>query len=280
MIPYLLPCLYLLVPLVACAVAIHWFERITQRRLSTRFGWSSVLWTGWLGTPIHETSHLLMCPVFRHRVDEVAFFEPDRKSGRLGYVRHSFREGNWFEEMGNLFIGTAPLMGGSIVLLALLYVFYPDAATAAWEASANSVSSSSQGLPHETEMEAGTSVWQRMWDQTGSMATQLLTDANWTKPRWWIFLYLVLCVGSHMAPSQSDYRGSLKGSLIAVAVSLALLALLSLFQVDAKSFSEAVSAVGAPLLTVLALATVLCGLATLVVVILTSVLPVRPASLH
>ena len=100
-------------------MVIHWFEQIIQRRLSTRFGWNSVLWTGWLGTPIHESSHLLMCPVFRHRIDEVAFFEPDRKSGRLGYVRHSFHQGNWFEEMGNLFIGIAPLMGGSLVLLIL-----------------------------------------------------------------------------------------------------------------------------------------------------------------
>lgn len=280
MIPYLLPCLYLLIPLAVCAAAIHWFERIIQRRLSTRFGWNSVLWTGWLGTPIHETSHVLMCPVFRHRIDEVAFFEPDRKSGRLGYVRHSFHPGNWFEEMGNLFIGIAPLLGGSLVLLTLLSIFYPDAAKAAWESG--SIPETQLTMP--IEMEATTSidssslsdgVWQRLWLQTRAMISNLLAAADWTKPRWWIFLYLVLCVGSHMAPSRSDYQGSLKGGLISLAVFTGLIALLSIIQVNAKSFSDAIAAVGAPLLSILALATGLCGLSTLLVVILTSLLPAK-----
>ena len=110
----------LLAPFVAFALVIHWFERITQQRLAERFGWRSVMWTGWLGTPIHELSHAAMCVLFRHRVDDIALFEPDRESGRLGYVKHSFRRGNWFEEIGNLFIGIAPLIGGSIALAALL----------------------------------------------------------------------------------------------------------------------------------------------------------------
>ncbi len=280
MTPYLLPCLSLLVPLVVCAAAIHWFERIIQHRLSTRFGWNSVLWTGWLGTPIHETSHVLMCPVFRHRIDEVAFFEPDRKSGRLGYVRHSFHQGNWFEEMGNLFIGIAPLLGGSLVLLVLLALFYPDAAKAAWEPA--SFSQDSLTIPGEVETTmssvrspAPDRVWQTLGLQTRAMSSNLLAAADWTKPRWWIFLYLVLCVGSHMAPSRSDYHGSLKGSLITVAVLVSLLALLWVFEVDAKAFSNAIATAGAPLLGILALATGLCGLSTVLVVILTSLLPAK-----
>ena len=280
MIPFLLPCLYLLVPLVVCALAIHWFERIIQRRLSSRFGWKSVLWTGWLGTPIHETSHVLMCPVFRHRIDEVAFFEPDPKSGRLGYVRHSFHQGNWFEEMGNLFIGVAPLLGGSLVLLTLLYVFYPEAATATWESTSNQSSqlvtpSELDGTFSDSIPRSQNGIWQRLWLQTSAMVSQLLSVADWTKARWWIFLYLVLCVGSHMAPSKSDYQGSLKGGLIATAVFAGLIALLWLTQVDAKAFANAIATVGAPLLSVLALATALCGLSTLLVVVLTGILPTK-----
>ena len=66
-----------LAPFVGFALIIHWLERITQRRLVERFGWHSVLWTGWLGTPIHELSHAFMCRVFQHRIDEIALFEPD-----------------------------------------------------------------------------------------------------------------------------------------------------------------------------------------------------------
>jgi len=283
LISYLLSCLSLLAPLVVCAIAIHWFERIIQSRLSARFGWNSVLWTGWLGTPIHESSHVLMCPVFRHRVDEVAFFEPDRKSGRLGYVRHSFHQGNWFEEMGNLFIGVAPLIGGSLVLLTLLFLFYPDAATAAWTATSAADTSLSTPLEIEpaTPSQFSTSpshVWQQAWLRTSAMVSQLINFDNWTKPRWWVFLYLVLCVGSHMAPSKSDYQGALKGTLITAAMFLATLAILATLQVDAQAFANGIAAVGAPLISVLALAMVLCGIATLLVVMLTSLIPARNRS--
>lgn len=286
MIPYLLPCLYLLVPLVVCALAIHWFERIIQRRLSTRFGWSSVLWTGWLGTPIHESSHLLMCPVFRHRIDEVAFFEPDRKSGRLGYVRHSFHQGNWFEEMGNLFIGIAPLIGGSLVLLALLFVFYPDAANAAWMATAvpenlPTIPVDGQAAAASDALSSSNGIWEQLWLRTTGMLSSLLTLANWTGPRWWIFLYLVLCVGSHMAPSKSDYQGSLKGALITAGIFIGLIALLYAIQFDVKVFADLVLAVSAPLISILALAVALCGISTSLIVALTSLIPMKtgpPAS--
>ena len=280
MIPYLLPCLYLLVPLVVCALAIHWFERIIQRRLSTRFGWSSVLWTGWLGTPIHESSHLLMCPVFRHRIDEVAFFEPDRKSGRLGYVRHSFHQGNWFEEMGNLFIGIAPLIGGSLVLLALLFVFYPDAANAAWMATAvpenlPTIPVDGQAAAASDALSSSNGIWEQLWLRTTGMLSSLLTLANWTGPRWWIFLYLVLCVGSHMAPSKSDYQGSLKGALITAGIFIGLIALLYAIQFDVKVFADLVLAVSAPLISILALAVALCGISTSLIVALTSLIPMK-----
>lgn len=283
LISYLLPCLSLLAPLVVCAMAIHWFERIIQNRLSTRFGWNSVLWTGWLGTPIHESSHVLMCPVFRHRVDEVAFFEPDRQSGRLGYVRHSFHQGNWFEEMGNLFIGVAPLIGGSLVLLTLLTLFYPDAANAAWTATSATDNHLSAPLEIDTgsvnDSSASPSrVWHQLWLRTSAMVSQLMNVDNWTQPRWWVFLYLVLCVGSHMAPSKSDYQGALKGSLITAAVFIAALVILTMLQVDAESFADGIAAVGAPLISVLALAMVLCGISTLLVVLLTSLIPARNRS--
>ncbi len=106
-----------LLPMAFFAIAVHWLEHFIQSRLATRFGWRSVLVTGWLGTPIHELSHAAMCLLFRHRIDEIQLFDPDVREGRLGYVRHSYRKGNWFEEAGNVLIGTAPLIGGSVVLM-------------------------------------------------------------------------------------------------------------------------------------------------------------------
>ena len=248
-----------LAPFVVFAIIIHLFEGLTQRRLAERFGWSSVMWTGWLGTPIHELSHAAMCWLFRHRVDEIALFEPDRQSGRLGYVRHSFRRGNWFEEVGNLFIGIAPLVGGSLVLSLLLWLFYPTAA-------ATGISSS------RTIHQSG-GLLSQVWVVATHIGGEVLAWRNLNTSRFWIFMYLVLCVGSHMAPSRSDYQGAARGALLAGGFVLVATFLMAAVGFDLnRMLNIFVQAMG-PLLAILGLTVFLVGLSTAAVYLLTAVVP-------
>lgn len=248
-----------LAPFVAFALVIHWFESITQRRLAERFGWHVVLWTGWLGAPVHELSHALMCLLFRHRVDEIALFEPDQESGRLGYVRHSWRPESWFEEVGNLFIGMAPLLGGSIILAVLLWMFYPHAASAGIDAAK---AGGDSGLLIE-----------QTWRVATSIAGQILTMQNMGTTRFWIFLYLVLCVGSHMAPSGSDYRGASRGVLLAGGLLLGSTLLLAFLGIGLNRVIHAFVAAAGPLFAILGLTVLLVGIATAVVYLLTAFVP-------
>ena len=190
--------LSILMPFVVFALVVHALERISQRQLAQRFGWKSVMWTGWLGTPIHEMSHVVMCLLFRHRIHEVAFFEPDEKSGRLGYVRHSCRKKSWFEELGNPFIAIAPLMGGSAVLLILINVFYGGLFE---YQSGGTGSLGIQSVPD--------------WlDSVANVLGSVFRPEHFASLKFWVFNYLVICVGSHMAPSRSDYQGAGRGGLI------------------------------------------------------------------
>jgi hypothetical protein len=250
----------LLVPFVAFAIVIHWFEYVSQRRLAERFGWKSVLWTGWLGTPIHELSHALMCRVFQHRIDEIALFEPDRESGRLGYVKHSFRTGNWFQEMGNLFIGIAPLLGGSIVLAVLLWVFYDDAATSAIETARADHSGDS---------------FAKMFAIVSSLVGNILTISNLGTVRFWTFIYLVLCVGSHMAPSGSDYQGASRGVYLFGGIVLVGVFLLAFVGIDSVQMVDGMIATMGPLFAIFGLTIVLCGITTAIIWLITSFIPQR-----
>ena len=69
--------------LALLTLLLHLVERRVSRRLSHRFGWRSVLVTGWLGVPLHELSHLAMCWVFRHRIVAYRLFDPDPRTGTL-----------------------------------------------------------------------------------------------------------------------------------------------------------------------------------------------------
>lgn len=197
--------------------SIHLLERITQRRLAQFFGWRAVLITGWLGTPIHELSHLVACWVFGHRVEAVALFSPDPQSGRLGYVHHSYRAGHYWQELGTVFIATAPLAGGAAALIGLLGLFFPSVLATAWTRIPWT------GL--DTAGAAMIEVAQAM-SHTGQ---ELFLAGHWASPRLWVFLYLVLCVGCHWAPSGSDYRNAGRGAVILLVAAAAAALTLSLF---------------------------------------------------
>jgi hypothetical protein len=192
-------------------------------------------------------------------VDEIALFEPDRDSGRLGYVRHSFRSGNWFEEIGNLFIGIAPLIGGSLALAMLLWLFYPNAAAAAIETTR--AVDQSGGIVGQT------------WGVSTQIAGEILSLKNLGTGRFWIFLYLVLCVGSHMAPSRSDYQGASRGVLMAGGLLLGVTLLLAIAGIELNSLMHAFVGAAGPLFAILGLTVLLCGVATIVVYLFTSLIP-------
>ncbi|HJL15120.1 MAG TPA: hypothetical protein RMH99_05660 [Sandaracinaceae bacterium LLY-WYZ-13_1] len=195
---------WVLGPLAACALALHQLERLGGSVWTASFGWRATLVTGWLGVPIHELSHVAMCLPFGHSVEEVKLFAPDRETGRLGFVHHRWPRGQPWAEIGRFFIGVAPLLGGSVVLYLAARLLVPDAAIAR-VAEVRALA--------ETPRVASEAVW-------ALASAERLTD-----PRFWGFLYVVVCVGSHLAPSRDDLRGAAWGfvalSLVLFAVNLA-----------------------------------------------------------
>src|SRR3989339_2044244 len=98
----------------------------TQKKYHQSIGWKGILWTAWMGTPIHELGHVFFAKIFRHTINEVYLFRPNPATGNLGHVDHSYRTHSWYQRIGNFFIGAAPLIWGSAVLVAMLYFLLPN----------------------------------------------------------------------------------------------------------------------------------------------------------
>lgn len=253
----------LLLPMVLFGLCIHACEHFIQHRLASRFGWRSILVTGWLGTPIHELSHAFMCWVFRHRIDEIRLFDPDVEDGRLGFVRHSFRRGNWFEESGNVLIGTAPLLGGSLVLVALTLLFYPQSISSVTEAIRSAAKT--DGIP-----------WQAMLDAIRDALTTTFSVANLVTPRFWIYAYLVVCVASHMAPSRSDYAGARRAMWMVGGAGFLLGCLVfALLRISPADLARSVLGFLAPVHAIALLALALVVASAVAVGLLTALFPIR-----
>jgi len=235
---------WILLPLSGFALLFHWIEVVVQKRLVQRFGWRAALWTGWIGTPIHEASHVVMCWVFGHEIEAVALFEPDEQEGRLGYVRHSYHRHSWWQETGNWFIGIAPLLGGSVALLLVTWGLYPQWLAALSDAPIFTTA------PDTTWTEQAAAFAQRLWSTA-------VDSVNLLSLRFWLYLYLVLCITLHMAPSASDYRGGIKGGLLLLLAWLAVSLAHALFGLSVSAWFPLLQPLWSVLLTLMSLATVL-----------------------
>ena len=252
--------LCLAAPLLGLAYLLHWLEKVSQGHLSSRFGWQSVLWTGWIGTPVHELSHAAMCPVFGHKITEVALFKPDQATGCLGYVKHSFDPKNPYHQIGSFFIGIAPLAGGALVLYGLLWLFYAPAARNALSAAGVGDAVARGSVVAAAEMLFRRAVW------TVTSIVSLEGLKTW---RFWIFMYLALCIGSHLGPSPADLKGGKTGALLLLGLLLVFNLLFLALGGTPGAVTAAVGRVMGPALALFALSAVLSGAATAVVVLMT-----------
>jgi hypothetical protein len=197
---------------------IHFLSQLTFKSLERSFGSRGVYLVAWLGTPIHEMGHALFCLIFLHKIVEIKFFEPDPLTGTLGYVYHKWNKKNPWQVLGNFFIGIGPVILGSAVLLAVFYILIPGSSRV-WDAiliQANEINTHSLGSYFE--------IWQ---GSALALVKLIFTVENLTGWRFWVFLYLAICVSSNIRLSWSDIKHSLSG-LGCIVIPFLLLNLVSL----------------------------------------------------
>ncbi len=159
--------------------------------------------TGWIGTPVHEFGHAAMCVPFLHKILEVKFFTPDDETGTLGYVAHTYNPHNPWSKIGNLFIGAGPIIIGAVALYAALHYLVPNK-----EAVFGTI---------DTQAFAGQGALQVREQASLLLNTipltlrTLFSPANLQHWPFYLFLYLAMCISSHMELSPPDIKGMLSG---------------------------------------------------------------------
>lgn len=156
-------------------------------------GWGGVLFTAWIGTPVHELGHVIFALLFLKKINHISLFSPERETGNLGFVKYSYHKWNIFAQIGNFFVGAGPLISGGLVLALLFIAFIPNGA----ELFTNLLFSKLDPKSVFTAMRA--------------IATALWNFVSWNDPWFYLFAYLSLCVSTHMSPSSVDRRGMYLG---------------------------------------------------------------------
>jgi len=184
------------------AVVLSWLQRAVHRHYIDAWGWRSLYFTAWLGTPVHELGHYFFAKLFRHRVHKVALFSPHSETGLLGQVTHSFEVSSIYQRFGNLFVGAAPLIFGPLVIVALLAFLAPGG--------------------RETLKILGTYRGDvtTLWPIMSTGLSKLWQASHWYMWQFWVFKYAALSIAVHSAPSRKDLHTIFHGLIVLIAILL------------------------------------------------------------
>lgn len=220
-----------------------------------------IIATGAIGTPIHELSHALMCIIFGHKIVEMKLYQPNSEDGTLGYVSHTYNPRNLYHQVGNFFIGIAPIIGGSAILLLLMTLLTPGVG--------ESVMTDLEFASLISVDLLDASTYEYFFDIFWSIISEIFWFGNLTDWKWWIFIILAIMIAMHMEVSTADIKGGAGGfAFIAV---LLLIADIIIGLIDTETLDTvtgAMMSVSAPIAGFLAISAVFSGIMILLALLI------------
>ncbi|OOM14442.1 hypothetical protein CLOSAC_13220 [Clostridium saccharobutylicum] len=165
------------------------------------FGFNSIMITGFIGVPIHECSHAIFALLFRHSINDIKLLQMPDENGTLGYVRHSFDPNSIYQQIGNFFIGIGPIIGGVISLLLLMKIFLPYS-----YAEFVKISMTNRNITN-----LNIDIIKEILNSYYELIKTIFTSSNFKNPSFFLFLFLSICISSHISLSKADIDGASKG---------------------------------------------------------------------
>jgi hypothetical protein len=210
----------LLGPGLVLAALMHGLSGFVERRASRALGGAAYLLFGWLGTAVHETGHALFCLLFGHRITGIRLFDFAPRDGTRGHVSHSFDPASPWQRTGNFFIGIAPILFGTVVIVV----------AARWLLGVEALKRMMKPLPGGglvRSLADGVALARHVAGGAGAALAALLEPHRLLDWHAWVFLYLTFTVGSSISLSRADLEGALAGfGTLALLVLIANLATL------------------------------------------------------
>ncbi|WP_110113422.1 hypothetical protein [Bacillus sp. CGMCC 1.16541] len=218
---------------IICVVGflLGFMQNKSRMYVTSVFGEKGFLVTAWIGTPIHELGHVLMCILFRHRIVDVQWFPTNTRNGYLGYVQHEYNPESLYQRIGKFFIGIAPVLIGIVALISLMYGLVPQS----YEVFIRSVEMNVQTEQLDVTFIKSTFL------SIGMLLKSLFTWSNVMSPAFWFFLFLSICISTHIALSSEDMKGAWSGLVTIFMVLFFLNAAATFFNLDYTRWTSQVN---------------------------------------
>jgi hypothetical protein len=184
----------------------------TRNLFSQTFGYRAEIFiSAWIGTPVHEMGHVIFCLLFGHKIQKVTLFSPNARDGSLGSVSHSYNSRNIYHRIGNFFIGSGPIIFGSLIIFMLIKYLLPTGYAVTGRLDADI-------LTAKADLAAIPLFLKTVWSQTLEVIPVIFSGQNFGQWQFWLFMYFSLAISSHMELSPPDLKQMWNGFLIILLV--------------------------------------------------------------
>jgi hypothetical protein len=200
--------------IVVAGFILGFFRERSIRNFYKAFGKKSIYITGFIGVPIHELSHAIVALIFKHKVTEIKLFQPNSEDNTLGYVKHRYNPMSIYQQIGNFFIGIAPILGGILSISVLMYFLMPSIYDGFMSNILNSININQFNLIN-------------VISSFKELIKLIFILDNLKNIKFIIFIFLAICISSHISLSKADIKGASKG-LLSIFLILIILNLLGI----------------------------------------------------
>lgn len=196
--------LYLTGMIILVGFVLGFLRDHSMENFQRSFGWKAVAITAVIGVPIHELSHAIFCFFFGHKIKKIVLLQKRDENGVLGYVNHAYNPNSVFQQAGNFFIGIAPIFGGISCIIALMYVIIPKTYNEFIAISLNNLN-----ITKISNVALNGIVSSYI-----ELIKTIFSINNFTNPYFILFLFLAICISSHVSLSSADIKGASNGLII------------------------------------------------------------------
>lgn len=183
----------LFLPLIIQILILYFLSRLLDKLILRRIGRTLYLITQWPGVIVHEFSHLIACLITFTRVFQVKLFAP--QGDTLGFVSHAQSR----NPVKNIIISIAPLFGVTAVIWLLIKFLLPEL----YFSVTNPVSKALTDFSSfQSFFNFSKDYFQNFWHYI----TNLWQNIDFSKWQTYLFIYLMLSLGAHSAPSKQDLK--------------------------------------------------------------------------
>lgn len=197
----LIETIYLVGTVILIGFILGVLRSSTIKNFQRSFGSRAVMITGFIGVPVHEISHGLLAGLFGHKITKVKLLQRPDENGVMGYVRHSYNPKSIYQQVGNFFIGIAPIFGGALSIIAIMRLVSLEAY--------NKLVNILVGSLYITTINKNT--LEGILDSYLGLLKVIFSIDNFKNPYFYIFLFIAICISSHISLSTADIKGASRG---------------------------------------------------------------------